>query len=388
MKRMTLSVILFSILSGAATMAFAIPAKAGTETPTLKAIAGLLPTGAQISQVTDYDIRGVGQKDSIVYYQMPGQGCAVALVSKDMKTLWSYQENGADHIWTPAGAHPGVAFLDATHPTVPYLVFNPYFDAVKSQFHVFRWNGNGFLEMNHGDLGNNPQVSQMTDGLSAVVADNFGYPTPHLFVLKNDSLVPADYQYPHFFDKTVKEAQQSLHDIQMIPHPDYLEVEAKFVSAFLYAHQCQEGLKFADQVLSVRPTGLGSDLTSKAVVEIHHEKGCLYMEMGKEAEGMAEFKVASLFDERPQYQGQAGVYAQLGDYYQDKNDGTRAVAAYETAQSFLGNGKTQVAQGFDSRIQKLSQTEGLAQDLVEVSQAATVDLSAQASKPLVVSSLP
>jgi hypothetical protein len=383
MKRMTWLAVLFALFSGRVTMAFA-------ETPVdnLKALAGLLPAGAQITQVTVYDIRGVGQKDSIVYYQLPGQGCAVALVSKEMKTLWSFQENGADHIWMPASALPGVAFLDAAHPAVPYLVFNPYFNAAKSQFHVFRWNGKGFLEMSHGDLGNNPQVSQMTDGVPAVVADNFGYPTPHLFVLKNDSLVPADYQYPRFFDETVKQAQQSLHDIQMIPHPDYLEVESKFVSAFLYAHQCQEGLKFADQLLSLQPTGLGSDLTSKAVVEIHHEKGCLYMELGKEAEGMAEFKVASSLDERAQYQGRAGVYAQLGDYYQGKNDGTRAVAAYETAQSFLGNGKVRVAEGLNGHIQKLSQSEGVAQDSMEVSEAATIDLSAEVSKTLVVSSLP
>ncbi len=377
MKRMTWLTILFTIFSGRAVFA-------GAPVDNMKALAGLLPTGAQITQVTAYDIRGVGQSDSIVYYQMPGRACAVALVSKEMKTLWSFQENGADHIWTPAGAHPGVSFLDAAHPAVPYLVFNPYFGAVKSQFHVFRWNGKGFLEMSHGDLGNNPQVSEMPDGAQAVVADNFGYPTPHLFVLKNDSLVPADFQYPHFFDKTVKEARQSLHDIQMIPHPDYLEVESQYVMAFLYSRQYQEGLMFADQVLSLRPTGLGSDLTSKAVVEIHHAKGCLYMEMGKKAEGMAEFKVASTLDERPQYQGQAGVYAQLGDYYQGKNDAAHAVEAYETAQNFLGDGKVQIAEGLDSRIQKLSQTEGLDQDSVEVSQAATVDLP----KTLVVSSLP
>jgi hypothetical protein len=377
MKRMTWLAILFSILSGRAVFA-------GAPVDSVKALAGLLPKGAQITQVTAYDIRGVGQKDSIVYYQIPGQGCAVALVSKEMKTLWSFRQNGADHIWTPASTLPGVAFLDAAHPAVPYLVFNPYFDAVKSQFHVFRWSGNGFLEINHGDLGNNPQVAQMTDGVPAVVADNFGYPTPHLFVLKNDSLVPADYQYPHFFDKTVKQAQQSLHDIQMIPHPDYLEVESKYVGAFLYAHQCPEGLKFANEILSLQPTGLGSDLSSKAVVEIHHEKGCLYMEMGKEAEAMAEFKVASSLDERAQYQGQAGVYAQLGDYYQAKNDGVRAVVAYETAQSFLANEKARVAEGLDNRIQKLSQSEGLAQEPVEVSEAATVDLP----KTLVVSSLP
>src|ERR1700722_2766772 len=358
MKRMTLSVVLFSILSGAATLAFA-----GQESFSPKALAGLLPAGSQIAQVTAYDIRGVGQKDAIVYYQMPaGQGCAVAWVSKEGKTLWSFQENGADHVWVPQSDHPGVSFLDAAHPSVPYLVFNPYFNAVKSQFHVFRWAGKSFVEIKHGDLGNNPQVSLMADHVPAVVADNFGYPTAHLFVLKNDSLVPADYQYPHYFEKTVKEAQQSLHDIQMIPHPDYLEVESKYLTAFLYAHQDQEGLKFADQILNLEPTGLGTEMTSKAVVEIHHEKGCLYMEMGKETEGMAEFKVASTLDERPEYQGRAGVYAQLGDYYRGKNDGDRAVAAYETAQTFLGNGKVQVAEALTTGIQDLSQSQGWTKD--------------------------
>jgi hypothetical protein len=389
MKLKNLLVILFSLLT--------VPtlAAAGEANENTKALQGLLPAGAQITQVTVYDVRGAGQKDALVYYQVAASGstpssCGVALVSKDLKSLWSFKENGADHVWVPKSEHPGVAFLDAAHPAVPYVVFNPYMDAVKSQFHVFRWAGKDFVEIQHGDLGNNPEVAVMNDKVPAVVADNFGYPTPHLFVLQNDRLVPADYQYPHYFDKTVQEAQKSLHDIQMIPHPDYLEVESQYLGAFAYAHQCEEGLQFADKLLTLQPTGLGKDLSSKSAVEIHHQKGCFYMEMGREAEAMAEFKTASLLDERPEYQGRAGIFAQLGDYYTGKNDGNRAVAAYEMAKNLVPQGDAQTARVLEARIDQTAEATGLNQASLEVSPEGTVDLRAQAPKTpgaIVVSSL-
>ncbi|HET9870759.1 MAG TPA: hypothetical protein VFR02_09735, partial [bacterium] len=366
MKSMKTLVSLLSILVGPMTAA------AGSDPYAPQALQALVPAGAKIVQVTPYDVRGVGQKDAVVFYEAsaaPGQpaGCGVVLVSKNLKPLWSFRQTGATHVWVPAGDHPGVVSLDPAHPAVPYLVFNPYFDAVKSQFHVFRWAGKDFAEIRHADLGDDPQVALMPDKVPAVVADNFGYPTPHLFVLKNDRLVPADYQYPHFFDKTVKEAEKSLRDIQMIPHPDYLEVESKYLAAFAYAHRCEEGLRFADKVLNMRPTGLGQDMSSQAAVEIHHQKGCLYLEMGKEAEGMAEFKIASSLDERTEYQGQAGVYAQLGDYYAGKNDGARAVAAYETARNCAPRNDTRVAQSLQGHAQEAAQAAGLGQDALEVS---------------------
>jgi len=389
MKLKQLSMILLSIL------AMPLRGLAGSESISAEALKGLLPAGAQITGITAYDVRGVGQKDAVVYYQVAASGqtpssCGVALVSKDLRTLWSYKETGADHLWQSKGEHPGVVFLDARHPAVPYVVFNPYFGAVKSQFHVFRWAGKAFTEIQHGDLGNNPQVALMEDKVAAVVSDNFGYPTPHLFVLQNDRLVPADYQYPRYFDKTIQEAQKSLRDIQMIPHPDYLEVESQYLAAFAYAHQCEQGLKFADQLLTLQPTGLGKDLSARSAVEIHHQKGCLYMEMGKEAEGMAEFKVASNLEERPGYQGRAGIFAQLGDYYSSKNDVPKALAAYETARTFITQSDRQTAEAINQRIQETAQAAGLDQGSLEVTPAGTVDLRAQAPeapRALVVSSL-
>ena len=389
MKLKNLLAILFSILTAPPLAA------AGEAVPNPQALQGLLPAGAQITQVTLYDLRGSGQKDALVYYQIAAQGttpssCGVALVSQDLKNLWSFKENGADHVWIQKSGHPGVAFLDAAHPSVPYVVFNPYFDAAKSEFHVFRWAGKSFAEIQHGDLGGNPQVALMSDQVPAVVCDNFGYPTPHLFTLQNDRLVPADYQYPHYFDKTVEEAQQSLRDIQMIPHPDYLEVESKYLSAFAYARQCEKGLRFADQLLTLQPTALSKDLSSRAAVEIHHQKGCFYMEMGREAEAMREFKTASLLDERAEYQGRAGIFAQLGDYYTGKNDGNRAVAAYETAKTLVAQADKQTARIFEARIGQIAQATGFNEAPLEVSPEGTVDLRAEAAQPsqaIVVSSL-
>ena len=87
----------------------------------------------------------------------------------------------------------------------------------------------------------------------------------------------------------------------------------------------------------------------------------------------------------PNTRGRAGIFAQIGDYYTGKNDGNRAVAAYEMAKTLVAQGDAKTARVLDSRIEQTAQATGFNQAPLEVSPESTVDL--QAPRAIVVSSL-
>ncbi len=193
---------------------------------------GLLPAKAILLTQASYDLRQTGSADHLVYY-LAGKTWGMAVISRENTLLFKYEKTNVDHLYFQGKQNPGVVFLDEVSKK-PFLVYNNYSDAIHSEYHIFRWAGSSFEEVNHPRWGDNPQIQEL-DNQVVVVTDNFGNGVPSVYQYRQGGVVEANRDFPFFFEAAVKEAWKALEDPVLGILPGAMAAKAAYLPAFLYS---------------------------------------------------------------------------------------------------------------------------------------------------------